>query len=309
MTEHARRWPVPPRSLSLRGQENNYPITAEDEVGGGFLCGIALAGDHPAVDHRPAVVLRVAEAEVAERGAAGEPSELLVEHGDVEFQGGGGLGTGGGILGQPEHGRGGDGGGGRLLADPGAGGGILGQPEHGRDGDGGVARLLADPAAVVAEGVAAQYGHVLAFVGRKIGQDFADRDRRNGWIGRDGEGSDEQGKRNRAANCGISLDAMWHRTQKQNRPLELPVGYIHYYHCCGEVQLADARGSARSRGRPGLPERIPAEAGRIFPPRSPPPRALRFCLSWFSLRKPIPWSSLQPNATKRLFALQSWPPG
>src|ERR1035437_1913801 len=267
MTDHAKRWSVSPHRLPLRGQENNYPIAAEDEVGGGFPCGIALAGDHAAVDYRPAVVLRVAEAELAERGAAGEPSELLVEHGDVEFQGGGGLGTGGGIL---------------------------GQPEHGRDGDGGVARLLADPT---------------AFVGRKIGQDFADRDRRNGWIGRDGEGSDEQGKRNRAANCGISLDAMWHRTQKQNRPLELPVGYIHYYHCCGEVQLADARGSARSRGRQCLPKRIPAEAGRIFPPRSPPPRALRFCLSWFSLRKPIPWSSLQPNATKRLFALQSWPPG
>src|ERR1035437_9430741 len=138
MTDHARRWSVPPRSLPLRSQENNYPIAAEDEVGGGFLCGIALAGDHAAVDYRPAVVLRVAEAELAERGAAGEPGELFIQHGDIEFQVGGGLGTGGGIL---------------------------GQPEHGRDGGGGFAGLLADPAAVVAEGVAAQYGHILAFVG------------------------------------------------------------------------------------------------------------------------------------------------
>src|ERR1035437_6324601 len=46
MTDHAKRWSAPPHRLPLRGQENNYPIAAEDEVGGGFLCGIALAGDH-----------------------------------------------------------------------------------------------------------------------------------------------------------------------------------------------------------------------------------------------------------------------
>src|ERR1035441_2842388 len=107
--------------------------------------GIALARDHPAVDHRPPVVLRLAEAELAERGAADERGEFLIEHRGVECQVARGLGS-------------------CEL--------ILVQPEDGRDRGGGFAGLLADPAAVAPEGVAAQDGHVLAFVGRKIGHYF-----------------------------------------------------------------------------------------------------------------------------------------
>src|ERR1035438_555993 len=66
--------------LLLRRQKHNDPVAAEDQVGGGLLCRIALARDHPAVHHRPAVVLRVPEAELAELGVVCQRRELLVEH-------------------------------------------------------------------------------------------------------------------------------------------------------------------------------------------------------------------------------------